>query len=41
MMQRVIETDGSLAGMPLSVQLVAELDAAVWGQGFRGTPVLR
>jgi single-stranded-DNA-specific exonuclease len=34
LMQRVIETDGSLAGMPLSVQLVAELDAAVWGQGF-------
>ncbi len=34
LMQRVIETDGSLAHMPLSVQLVAELDAAVWGQGF-------
>lgn len=29
-----LDTDGSLAGEPVDLDLVAQIDAAVWGQGF-------
>jgi single-stranded-DNA-specific exonuclease len=34
MLQRVIDTDGSLAHVPLSVGIVTDIERAVWGQGF-------